>query len=178
MLLLLTGITVLSTGLPRWNSGARSEIAPSALVTYTDPGNQFHVNYPRGWRAENKRDGGVLLNAGGQGAVDIRVFRLAARVDPSNLQDMRAVTDAILSTPTAHVTVLSTQVVHLGTLTGLYYLYTFPSGKEQGVHAHYFLFSGNRMFTIVCQAVPAAGFPAMAGSFDAVTQSFAVTAQR
>lgn len=179
---LLASIIVLTGTFPRAGSRPRSTTeAPSTTkaptsTTYRDPGRRFRISYPSGWRRGADKDGGIVLQAGGQNAVGVREFTLASTVDTRSLHDMRAVTDAILASPRAHLTVLASQVVHVGKLTGLYYLYSYPSGDQQGVHAHYFLFSGKRMFTIVCQAVPASGFQTMATTFDAVAQSFVAPA--
>ena len=70
------------------------------------------------------------------------------------------------------------QVVRVGALSGVYYLYYFPAGDQRGVHAHYFLFSGKQMFTLVFQALPAADFQRLAKTFDAVAETFTVTSGR
>ena len=162
-----------------WGPGHTEQPTRSTaeLALYSDPTGLFRIGHPPTWRPESQTRGGVLLQGGGQNAVAVKEFDLASRVDTRDVADMRAVTDAILSTPTAHLRVWTSQVVHVGGLTGLYYLYSFPTGHQQGLHAHYFLFSGKRMFTIVCQVVPASGFPRMAPTFDAVARSLVVAPQ-
>ncbi len=160
--MLVASIIAVVATLPRApRPGAQAHAAASAprSVTYANPGGLFRISHPRAWRPGTDADGGLVLQAGGQDAVGVKEFTLASRVDTHNLRDMRAVTDAVLSTPTAHLTVLATQVVHVGSSTGLFYLYSFPSENPQGVHAHYFLFSGNRMFTVVCPGPPGRRLP-------------------
>jgi hypothetical protein len=149
---------------------------PPGFVTYTDAAKHYRISYPGRWRRTTDAERGLVLHVGGRDAVSVREFHLTAPVDTGNVADMRAVTDAILSAPSAHLSVLESQVVRIGRLSGLYYLYYFPAGEQRGVHAHYFLFSGKRMFTLVFQALPVADFQALAKTFDAVSGSFAVTA--
>jgi PsbP len=151
---------------------------PSGFVTYTDSGGHYRISYPRNWQRASDTDGGVVLHVRGRDAVSIREFTLAKPVDTHNVADMRAVTDAILSVPTAHLTVLESQVVQVGALSGLYYLYYFPAGDQRGVHAHYFLFSGTRMYTLVFQTLPATDFQQLAKTLDAVAETFTVTSNR
>src|SRR5207237_10695321 len=141
-------------------------VATSRYVTYTDAAKNFRISYPPSWHRTTDAQGALDLHVSGRDAVSISEFTLAAEVNTTNVADMRAVTDAVLSAPSAHLTVLASQVVQVGKLTGLYYLYYFPAGAEQGVHAHYFLFSGKQMYTLVFQALPVADFDSLANTFD------------
>jgi hypothetical protein len=156
---------------------SRSPKAPhgSSFVTYTDTAKHYRISYPRGWQKTTGADGSVVLHVHGRDAVSVREFTLAAPVNTQNVSDMRSVTDAVLSAPSAHLTVLESQVVRVGALTGLYYLYYFPAGDQRGVHAHYFLFSGKQMFTLVFQTLPATDFQRLAKTFDAVAETFTAT---
>lgn len=147
----------------------------SGFVTYTDTAQHYRISYPRSWQKTTDADGGLVLHVLGRDAVSVREFTLAAPVNTQNVSDMRSVTDAILSAPSAHLTVLESQVVRVGALTGLYYLYYFPAGDQRGVHAHYFLFSEKRMFTLVFQTLPATDFQRLAKTFDVVAETFTVT---
>ena len=180
----LAGICVVGCGFTAWVTlGRPAETGPAAtrpagLVTFADAAKHYRISYPRGWQKTTEADGGVVLHVRGRDAVSISEFTLAAPVDTHNVADMRAVTDAILSAPSAHLTVLESQVVRIGRLSGVYYLYYFPSGRQRGVHAHYFLFSGKQMFTLVFQALPATDFQQLAKTFDAVAETFTVTSGR
>jgi hypothetical protein len=159
----------------RPTSARRPATKAPATTTFADAAHHYRITYPRGWARTTGADGELVVHVRGQDAVSVRAFDLNTAVNTNNVADMRAVTDAILSAPNAHLTVLESQLVRVGGLTGLYYLYYFPAGAKQGVHAHYFLFSGKRMFTLVFQALPATDFQALATSFDSVAQSFAIT---
>lgn len=160
--------------------------SPSAGVgkkaTLRVPNQGFSLDYPASW---TRADSGTTSNTGSEAngastvlrisdlnAFSIRTFDLQKPVAKPQLADMRAVTDAILSTPGAHLTVLDVQSLQVGGLPAVYYLYYFPSGKQQGIHAHYFVFDGARMYSMVFQVVPAAEFANHAADFDAVVASF------
>ena len=161
------------------SAGARAvgpAAVPAGSLTYSNAAAGYTVNYPASWRRTVGPTNTVLLNLNGQDAVSIEEFPLRSAVNTGNLAAMRSVTDAILSDPRAHLTVLMTQQVSIGGLNGLYYLYYFPNGtKQEGVHGHYFLFHGTHMYTLVFQASSAAAFQHIASSFDAIADSFRVT---
>ena len=183
--IVVAAICVVGCGVAAWvtlhrPAQNRSPESPhaSGFMTYTDTAKHYRISYPHGWQKTTDADGGLVLHVRGRDAVSIHEFTLAAPVNTQNVSDMRAVTDAILSTPNAHLTVLESQVVRVGALTGLYYLYYFPAGDQRGVHAHYFLFSGKQMFTLVFQTLPATDFPRLAKSFDAVAETFSVASDQ
>jgi hypothetical protein len=150
------------------------------------PSQGFSLRYPAAWKRVS--DGGAtgtpgsttqntptMLQISGENAVSIRTFSLQKPVSNPQLADMRAVTDAILSTPGAKLTILDVRPVEVGGLPAVYYLYYFPSGQQQGIHAHYFVFNGARMYSMVFQVVPPSQFPTYAAAFDAVVASFRVS---
>jgi hypothetical protein len=157
-------------GAPAQSAGPAPLAAGS--VAYSNPAAGYTLNYPGSWQRSVAAANSVILNLNGQDAVSIEAFSLKSAVNTGNLAAMRAVTDAILSDPSAHLTVLMTQQVSIGGLNGLYYLYYFPNGKQEGVHGHYFLFSGMHMYTLVFQASSTPRFQQLASTFDAVADSF------
>lgn len=159
------------------STGTDAATAPvagtSALTTdYTNTADGYRISYPASWERRTDAQGGLVLEVGAGNAVSIRKFALARVVDTGNVEDLRAVTDAVLSDADAGLTILKTEQVNVVGLTGIYYLYYFPKGRQWGVHAHYFLFRGKDMFAMVFQALPASEFTALAGTFDAVAESF------
>jgi hypothetical protein len=145
--------------------------AQERLASFSDPANGFAIDHPVGWRAE-PIDGGVLLHVGGQDAVSVKRTVLEKPVDATNLEDMRAVTDAVLGAPEAGLTVLAATPTTLGGLPGVHYLYTFDAAGKRGAHTHWFAFSGTTMYTLVFQALPDTGFASLAPVFDRVAASF------
>jgi hypothetical protein len=165
---------------------ARVEPAPEASgsrpvsaagTTTLDASDQgFALDYPRGWtRVDGTGDAATVLRISGRNAFSIRTFALREPVAQPQLADMRAVTDAVLSTPGAKLTVLDVRATEVAGLPAVYYLYYFPSGRRQGLHAHYFVFDGARMHSLVFQVVPARQFSHYAADFDAVIASFRTT---
>jgi len=72
------------------------------------------------------------------------------------------------------------EAVSLAGLPGYLYLYTFRDRqtRQQGVHAHYFLFRGRTLISLVLQALPAASFGNLTRTFDRITESFRVAPAR
>jgi hypothetical protein len=166
-------------------SGAGVSGGPTALLDLPSQG--FSLRYPAAWTRVSEgtsSTGGsgstadsesTVLRISDQNAFSIRTFALQKPVSNPQLADMRAVTDAILSTPGAKLTIIDVQSVEVGGLPAVYYLYYFPSGQQQGIHAHYFVFNGARMYSMVFQVVPPSQFPTYAAAFDAVVASFRVS---
>jgi len=147
----------------------------SGLRTIAEPGAGYQVKYPEAWTEVSGASAGAeghVIRIGGENAFSIQTFPLDRPVAISNLGDMRAVTDAILSSPEAQLTVLDVRQVEMAGLPAIYYLYYFPSGKQRGIHAHYFVFDGARMHTLIFQVVPATHFADYADQFDQVAASF------
>lgn len=168
--------------------GASGAGAPGGPTTLLDlPSQGFSLRYPAAWTRVNESNGSTggsgstadsaptILQISNENAVSIRTFSLQKPVSNPQLADMRAVTDAILSTPGAKLTILEVRSVEVGGLPAVYYLYYFPSGQQQGIHAHYFVFNGARMYSMVFQVVPPSQFPTYAAAFDAVVASFRVS---
>lgn len=154
--------------------GGAAPAAPEAGgATLVDRKAGYQLTYPDSW-AELSGAGtqGHVIGIDGGSAFSIRTFPLQHPVDTADVKDMRAVTDAILSTPDARLTVLDVREVEVAGLPAVYYLYYFPDGGRRGIHAHYFVFDGTRMHTLVFQVVPAARFGDYAAQFDDVVASF------
>lgn len=164
---------VTGTDLTRTGHDQPTESAASAgLVEYADRKLGLSVAYPRTWQRVDSSATSLVLRISGGDAVSIRQFTLDSPIDASNLADVRAVTDGILEAPKAELTMLQTEQVKVQNLIGVYYLYYFPFEGGQGVHAHYFLFKGRVMYSLVFQADSASRFEELAPTFDAVSASF------
>jgi len=149
----------------------------AGLTTLRDTRAGYELRYPDAWTevrgtVMSAGAGGHVLRIGGRNAFSVHEFPLERPVTVSDLADMRAVTDAILSTPEAKLTVLDVRQVEVADRPTMYYLYYFPAGKQRGIHAHYFIFDGARMQTLVFQVVPASHFADYAYDFDQVVASF------
>ena len=153
----------------------RAAAAPTGFVHYQDRADGFSFDHPGSWQPTTV-PGGVLLTISGSNAVSLRRTELDRPVDTTRLADLRAVTDAVIDSPEAHLGVLKAESTTVGGLPGVYYLYTFGTGADRGAHTHWFAFHGRQMYSLVFQALPDTGFAALAPDFDAVVNSFRVQA--
>jgi hypothetical protein len=151
-------------------AGAKGGV-PAGFVTYHNAADGFSISYPRGWKQVTDPTVSLLVSAGGGDALSVRVLQMQTAVDPNNVNDVRAVTDAILSSPGAKLTVLGSRPITVAGIKGYYYLYTFPSGQDLGVHAHYFLFQGRKLIILVFQGLPYNDFIRLAPTFDQISGS-------
>ncbi|HEX3827750.1 MAG TPA: PsbP-related protein [Sporichthyaceae bacterium] len=168
------GVTV-TTVVWRVDRTSATTAAPTGFVHYQDRTDGFSFDHPNSWRTTTV-PGGVLLTISGSNAVSLRRTDLDRPVDTSRLADLRAVTDAVIDSPEAHLGVLKAEATTVGGLPGVYYLYTFGTGADRGAHTHWFAFHGRAMYSLVFQALPDTGFAALAPDFDAVVNSFRVQA--
>ncbi len=156
------------------------------LVTFTDEESGFTIKYPRSWKRATRPDPEIRFLAS-NGALDsllVRVARTPAPFPPDLTgEEAKAVADVVLKRETfAPERILREQPVNVNGAPGYYYLYTFDeeiktdSGTQtvQGVHAHYFVFQGRRVFALVFQALPTANFDRLATTFDAMAESFRI----
>jgi hypothetical protein len=145
---------------------------PIPMTAFTDPETGISVEYPRSWKQVQVpvADYRLAVDGGNNVAFTIRVVPIQTPATAQNLQNFKAVTDGLVgSNPT--VQVLKEQAISLNGMLGYYYFYTFTDGAVQAVHAHYFLFSGNKMNVLVFQTLPD-DFEPMAATFDKIAESF------
>lgn len=147
---------------------------PPGFVTFRSRADGFRISYPKQWQVVTDPSVPLLLSAGGNDALQIRVLTLQSAVNTKDVASIRAVTDSILSTPSAHLHVLGTKPITIAGVGGYYYLYTFPTDPSgaMGVHAHYFLFQGRKLTMLVFQALPIGDFQRLAPIFDQVSATF------
>lgn len=156
------------------NAAGASTLPPAALRTFRDPETGFSVQFPTAWKQLKSPDPNVRLvvAAGENDAMSVRVQRFEQPTTADNLENIKAFSDAVVSSNKS-AKVLQQRPVTIDGMLGFYYLYTYadPSGQE-GVHAHYFLFRGRKANQLVFQAVPSSGFDRLAAVFDQVADSF------
>lgn len=181
LMTILTAVVVIASGIAiavatqdRGDNGPppARENTPVPLTTFRDPETGISVEYPRAWKRVQVpvADYRLALDAGENVAFTIRVVPIQTPATPQNLQNFKAVTDGLVaSNPT--VKVFKEQAISLNGMLGYYYFYTFTEGQVEFVHAHYFLFSGNKMNILVFQTLPD-DFEPRAGTFDRVAESF------
>ena len=145
------------------------------FVTFRDPQAGFSIEHPRAWRRLPAADTQVrLIVASGGASLLVRTAPLGLRVRPQNLRSAKKVSDRLVRAVKNVKLLRPAKQVQAGGLPGYLYLYTFKdlaSGKR-GAHAHYFLFRGQAMFTLVFQALPSTAFAGLAPLFDRISNTF------
>lgn len=145
----------------------------SELAQFQDPAGAFTLSYPSSWQLLPPTDSQVvLLAASGDGA------SLLVRKTPIGPElgtaAARKLADRVVRSGKNVTYLRAPQQVRLGGLPGFLYLYTFddPSTGARGAHAHYFLFQGTTLITLVFQALPADRILSLASLFDRVAGTF------
>lgn len=143
------------------------------LVAVEDAAAGISISHPPDWRRVASSDPAVVLLAEGDGAsMLVRTVDLGVEIGPANLAAGKEISDELVRSG-EHALQRPPKQVTLGGLPGWLYLYTFPdaaSGQE-GAHAHYFLFRGQTLITIVFQTVPAERFAEHAQLFDRIGET-------
>jgi hypothetical protein len=150
---------------------------PADFVEYRDQKNGFAISYPRNWEIlEAPADPQISLIAAlnQRGSFLVRVVPLGLQVGPKELPAMTSVTNQIVTSGQGIKVIAGPQNVQVGGLPGYFYLYTFTDGGQKGAHSHYFLFKGDKMITLVFQAMPEDQFQKQAPVFDQIANSFRV----
>jgi hypothetical protein len=151
----------------------------AAFKSFHDDATGFSIKYPASWplsQAPVSEIRFVATPGPGQGeAVSVRVNDTEQVTTAQNLANIKSVTDGTIAS-NASARILKTDVITLNGLLGYYYLYTFKDSSSglEGVHAHYFLFKGNKMYSMVFQVLPSERFAEFAGMFDQMAESFKV----
>jgi hypothetical protein len=145
---------------------------------FKDPAGVFEGAYPPTWRSVPTVNRTFVLLAEGPNGASYEVAKtmLTAPVNATNLGAAEKLTNRVVKSG-YHVKLLrAPEQVLLGGLPGLLYLYTFtdPATGEEGAHAHYFLFDGKEMITLVFQSLPSSNFLSQASLFTKIASTFHV----
>lgn len=136
----------------------------------------FAISHPADWRRIESPDEQVRLVAtpNDRDSVLVRVVGLTTPVEEGQLTAVRDFTRGLVTDGTGIELTAGPEQVELAGLPGWYYLYRFTDEAtgRQGVHSHYFLFRGDRMFVLVFQALPQGRFQQLAPVFDRIAESF------
>lgn len=150
---------------------------PAGFTRFTDPVSKFSIAYPSDWRPLTSPDPQVrLLVARESASVLVRSQPLGISVGPENLAVAKKLTDRLVRSAGKITLLREARRVTLGGLAGYLYLYTFKdkSSGQMVAHAHYFLFRGEALLTLVFQAQPADRFAALVPLFDRIAETLQV----
>ena len=176
-LLTLPRITTSTSLARRASSSTSTSVAPAvAFIRFTDDETGFTLQYPAEWRARPPSGDVRLtaLDAQGNG-LQVRIHPITAPADRSNIVAYKTATDAIVFSGDS-VRLVQYQLVTVNDRLTHYYVYSFQDSAtgRRAINAHYFIFEGSRMFSLVLQAVPEERFAELAATFDAIAESFVV----
>ena len=155
----------------------------SDLVEFRHEQAKFAISYPKAWIRPPSPDPQVALIAAEKdpvenqgGSILVRVIALEEAVGREQLGEARKATDAIVASGDGVELKAEPAEITQGGLPGFYYFYTFkdPVSGGRGAHAHYFLFQGQTMISLVFQALPEEDFIRLAPLLDRVAESFRV----
>lgn len=131
----------------------------------------FSVEHPESWKPLREADGEerLLLTAGGQ-----NYFQLKVRsVDPATAgAEIQTALEGLEMLTEPRSVTLSGQPATLY----LYYTPVTEASPVKGVHVHYFVLQGERLFSLVFQALPAENLNNLVPVFDRVAKSFTIEA--
>jgi hypothetical protein len=155
---------------------AANSPAEEGMVRFEGREGSFSISYPSGWSRLSSSDEEVELIAArdATGSFLVRVVPLDFEVLPEGLPRARMLTDRLVGRARRLKQLSPPQQIQLGGLPGFLYIYTFrdASTRQTGAHAHYFLFQGTRMITLVFQALPADRLGLLAPTFERIAKSF------
>jgi hypothetical protein len=160
---------------PSHHGAKHAATVPTGFTKFKDPGT-FEISYPSSWKRLQTSGSQAALLVSGPAGASFLVSKLGLRtaVTTGNLAAAKPLTDHVVNSGKDVKYLKAPQAVSLGGLPGILYIYTFTdrANGQQGAHAHYFLFDGKTMFTIVFQSLPSTGLLAEAPSFDRIAQTF------
>ena len=158
------------------SDGAPTSSAARDLVRFEGRQASFSISYPSAWARLSSSDGQVELLVARDATASflVRVVPLDVEVFPEGLPRAKALTDRLVRKAGKVRQLHPPQQISLGGLPGFLYIYTFQDRRtrQTGAHAHYFLFQGARMITLVFQALPADRLGRLAPTFERIANSF------
>jgi hypothetical protein len=181
----VAGVVALSLGLVaaflgrQWASESSAPSRPKAqngLIPFHDKRNGLSISYPQTWQRIAPPDPEVSLVAGtAEVSMLMRIAKLPAAVGRKDLQRAQVLTDRLVAKGQNVKQLRPPRIIEdVGGLPGWLYIYSFqdPASKQPGAHAHYFLFRGKEMITLVFQTVPSESFAGYSRLFDRIAGTF------
>lgn len=148
---------------------------PAGFTRFSAPG-LFSIDYPSDWRRLGSRgaDVDLLATRGEAASLLVRTIALRVPIERRDLAKVRTLTDEVVASGRQVRLLAEARRIELGGLPGYFYFYSFsdPRSGRRGTHSHYFLFRGDKMITIVLQALPERRFERFSEDFDRIAASF------
>lgn len=176
----LVGVAAMVIGRELISPAAPDRQAPvgGGLVRFRDAAGGISISRPAGWRRVPSPNPEVrLLAEGDDSSMLVRMTNTGVEIGPGSITAARTLTDKLVRSARQAKLLRPPGRVTLGGLPGYLYLYTFRdvATGERGAHAHYFLFRGQTLITIVFQTVSAERLTQLAPLFDRIGGTLRVT---
>ena len=153
-------------------------VMPSDFVPFDDKETGIKLAVPKDWVPYSTKDldRSYRLLIGVPNAKDtlrVRMNAYSSPVTQENLRDQKNVVDAIFAQE--KIQILASEATTLNGLPALFYVYKFNDASgEAGYHAHFFVFQGRKMVSLVFEAVPEARYALLAATFDKIATSIQI----
>ena len=153
---------------------------PKDFRTLQDPDTGVEIAVPADWTQYSTKDladKAIRFTVGIPNTGDtvvVRVNAYSAEITDANIGDQKAVFDQLLGAEKIQIYV--NEKVTLGGLPALFYVYRFvdDATSKAGIHAHYFVFQGRKMVSLIFQALPDTRYEVLAPTFDKIANSLKV----
>lgn len=152
---------------------------PAGFTEFRNDEAGIALSYPSSWvelRPKKPEENLLIASDGGGNVISLRVVDLPKAVSKQEVESgtIQKETDQVVGANPQATLLNEPRQLELGGLPGYWYLYSFPDkvSGQPGVHSHYFIFDGKKMFSLVLQTVPAEKFQESAPVFDQITNSF------
>ncbi len=145
------------------------------FTRFVDARRKLSITYPSSWQRISSPDPEVVLVAATVDAsMLIRTTSLPTPVGAESIGSAKKLTDKLVMAGRGVKNLRPPRRIDdLGGLPGWLYIYSFrDAAGKRGVHAHYFLFRGKTMITLVFQTVPSERFATYAPLFDRLAGTF------
>jgi len=184
VVLVAAGLATLASGVgqrlldPGETPAAAPPGVPPGFTEFRSSQAGFAVSYPADWMRLQTADPQVVLIAarGPEVSFLVRVAELDVAIGPQELPAAKQLTDQIVTANESVELLAEPQPIELAGLPGYFYFYSFqdPGTGQRGAHSHLFVFKGQKLITLVFQALPAEQFRPAADTFDQITGSFRI----
>ncbi len=164
---------------------ATPEAATGKYATIEDPEAGFSIKLPEDWQffEQEQADPQIRMVVGTPGTQNNLRLRVSPLPEPvvitsdtpdTVIAQLQAQFDQYIDEGESVKEVLQRQRVNINGVQGWEYLYTFTneSSGEEGVHSHFFLLGGERLYVLVFQVLPTSSFEDYARTFDEIITSF------
>ena len=153
---------------------------PKEFATLTDPETGVKLSVPQNWAqysTKELKDKAIRLIVGIPNTGDtvvVRVNSYSTEITEANLADQKNVFDQLLGAEDIEVFV--NEMTKLNGMPALFYVYRFTDAATgtTGIHAHYFVFQGRKMVSLIFQALPEPRYQTLASTFDRIANSLEV----